>query len=211
MNKIRLPHRYHQSFPKKLFDYLLSFFGLILFSPLIAIIAALIKITSSGSPFFTQKRVGKNGSILTFIKFRTMGKFAERQKGRLLLLNEADGPVFKIRNDPRYTKIGKFLAHTGLDELPQLINVLKGEMSLVGPRPLPVSEARKIPKKYKIRESIKPGITSNWVIKGSHFLSFEEWMKLDEEYVRNASIYEDVRILFNTVTTLLQLMSRKIF
>jgi len=211
MNKIRLPHRYHQSFPKKLFDYLLSFFGLILFSPLIAIIAALIKITSSGSPFFTQKRVGKNGSILTFIKFRTMGKLAERQKGRLLHLNEADGPVFKIRNDPRYTKIGKFLAHTGLDELPQLINVLKGEMSLVGPRPLPVSEARKIPKKYKIRESIKPGITSNWVIKGSHFLSFEEWMKLDEEYVRNASIYEDVRILFNTVTTLLQLMSRKIF
>ena len=211
MNKIRLPHRYHQSFPKKLFDYLLSFFGLILFSPLIATIAALIKITSSGSPFFTQKRVGKNGSILTFIKFRTMGKLAERQKGRLLHLNEADGPVFKIRNDPRYTKIGKFLAHTGLDELPQLINVLKGEMSLVGPRPLPVSEARKIPKKYKIRESIKPGITSNWVIKGSHFLSFEEWMKLDEEYVRNASIYEDVRILFNTVTTLLQLMSRKIF
>jgi lipopolysaccharide/colanic/teichoic acid biosynthesis glycosyltransferase len=156
--------------------------------------------------------MGKNGRIFSFIKFRTMGRLAEHQKGHLLHLNEADGPVFKIRNDPRYTQIGKFLAHAGLDELPQLINVLNGDMSIVGPRPLPISEARKIPKKCRIRESIKPGMTSSWVIKGSHLLSFEEWMKLDKDYVHNASINKDIRIILKTLTTvLLVTIFRKIF
>lgn len=123
---------------------------------------------------------------------------AEAQKRFLEHLNEAKGPVFKIKNDPRYTKFGKILANTGLDELPQLFNVLKGEMSLVGPRPLPLYEANKLSKKEKVRNSIKPGITSSWVVEGAHKLKFKDWMELDQKYVENGSFREDLRILYLT-------------
>jgi lipopolysaccharide/colanic/teichoic acid biosynthesis glycosyltransferase len=125
---------------------------------------------------------------------------AEKKQIKFKNLNEADGPVFKIRNDPRFTKFGEILSRTGLDELPQFINILKGEMSIVGPRPLPVNEAGKLTKKQKIRELVKPGITSSWVIEGSHKLSFKDWMRLDREYVKNASFAVDVSIIWNTVT-----------
>ena len=123
---------------------------------------------------------------------------AERLKWQYRHLNEADGPVFKIRNDPRFTNVGKFLARTGLDELPQFINVLKGEMSLVSPRPLPVDEAKKIPKKYHKRFSILPGITSLWVVRGAHGLSFDEWMRLDIDYVKNGSLFVDLKVIVLT-------------
>ena len=126
---------------------------------------------------------------------------AERLKWRYRHLNEADGSVFKIRNDPRFTKVGKFLAKTGLDELPQFINVLKGDMSLVGPRPLPVNEAKKLTKKQKARTLVRPGITSSWVVEGTHVLSFEKWMQLDREYIRRASIGKDIEILLKTALT----------
>ena len=132
-----------------------------------------------------------------------MIKNAEKLKNKYKRLNQADGPVFKIYDDPRFTKIGKILSKLGLDELPQLINVLKGEMSLVGPRPLPVDEAKKLTKEQKIREMVRPGITSTWVIEGSHRLSFKKWMQLDKEYVENATFLKDLKIIIKTVFMLL--------
>lgn len=202
-----LPDPYHNSIQKRVFDLGLALFAVIFFAPLSLIISVIIKLTSSGPILFTQKRVGKSGKVFRFIKFRTMNESAERQQKRLRHLNEADGPVFKIRDDPRFTRIGKLLARTGLDELPQLINVLKGEMSLVGPRPLPVNEARKLSQSQKIRELIKPGITSTWVIRGTHNLSFREWMRLDKQYALKASLRGDIEILFKTLLIVLRLLS----
>ncbi|OGM61047.1 hypothetical protein A3A75_02695 [Candidatus Woesebacteria bacterium RIFCSPLOWO2_01_FULL_39_10] len=194
---------YHNSFAKNIVDLVFTFLGIILFIPAITIVATLIKLTSKGPILFKQKRVGQNGRIFEILKFRTMRVGAEKQKARFKHLNEADGPVFKIHDDPRYTPFGGFLAHTGLDELPQLINVLNGEMSLVGPRPLPIYEANKLSKVQRIRELVTPGLTSSWVIKGSHSITFREWMKLDREYVENASFAIDLNILSTTIKNVL--------
>ena len=113
-------------------------------------------------------------------------------------LNESDGPVFKIKNDPRFTKIGRLLSNVGLDELPQFINVLRGDMSIVGPRPLPVKEALRLSNFEKVRESARPGITSNWVVNGSHKLSFKKWMNLDRDYVQEADFLLDLNIIYRT-------------
>lgn len=129
---------------------------------------------------------------------------ADKLQVRYQKENEADGPVFKIRNDPRYTKIGKFLSHSALDELPQLINVIKGEMAFVGPRPLPQEEAKQVPKRYGIRFSVLPGMTSSWVVQGSHRLTFTQWMELDCEYVRHNSPYQDSVILIQTASLVLR-------
>ena len=123
---------------------------------------------------------------------------SERMLLKYKNINEADGPVFKIKNDPRFTKIGRLLSHTGLDELPQFINVLKGNMSMVGPRPLPTFEYEKLNKKQKIRNLIKPGITSLWVINGTHNLSFSKWMYLDKIYIEEANLLLDIKILIKT-------------
>lgn len=128
---------------------------------------------------------------------------AERLQERYFHLNEADGPVFKIRNDPRFVGTGRLLARTGLDETPQLINVIRGEMSLVGPRPLPIKEAKKLTQTQKVRELIKPGITSSWVVEGSHSLKFKKWMQLDKEYVLKAHFLKDLAILFKTTTIII--------
>lgn len=144
-------------------------------------------------------------------KFRTMVVGAENKKKKLMPYNEADGPVFKITNDPRYTKLGKALAHTGLDELPQLVNVISGQMSLVGPRPLPIDEAKKVPDKYKERFSVLPGITSSWIVKGSHKMAFDDWMKLDLDYIDNWSIAMDIRVLLMTLHLMLKWICQGIF
>lgn len=202
------PHPYHHSWQKRLFDTLLSSLGLIVLSPLLVIISILIKFTSKGPVFFKQKRVGRNGKAFQMIKFRIMKKGAERQQKRYRHLNEAYGPVFKIRNDPRFTKFGKLLAKTGLDEAPQLLNVIKGEMSLVGPRPLPISEVRKLTSLQNKRHLIKPGMTSSWVVKGSHSLKFEKWMQLDRQYVSSASLPGDITILVKTLIIVPKLFLR---
>lgn len=149
--------------------------------------------------FFTQIRVGKNNKGFKLYKFRTMKINSHNERNKYLKLNEADGPVFKIKNDPRFTKFGKILSRTGLDELPQVLNVIRGEMSFVGSRPLPQYEFNKLTKKQKIRNSIKPGITSLWVIYGSHNLSFDEWMKLDKKYIEEANLFMDMKIILKTM------------
>ena len=128
-----------------------------------------------------------------------MVKNAEDLKTKYLSLNQASGPVFKIRDDPRYTKLGKFLSHTGLDELPQLVNILKGNMSLVGPRPLPISEEIRITDQYQtIRRSVKPGFTSSWLLNGSHKISFTKWMELDIEDIQKSELIYDLTVLMKT-------------
>lgn len=199
---------FYQKFGKRTFDLFFSLLVLTLSWPVFLLIALLIKISSPGPVFFRQKRVGKNGKVFTLFKFRTMVKGAEQLKEKYLRLNEANGPVFKIRNDPRFINdIGKFLARTGLDELPNIFNVLKGNLSWVGPRPLPVDETKKIdPKIRKVRESVLPGITSSWVISGAHDLSFSQWMKLDLRYAKNPNFLEDLKILVKTFFMCLKLI-----
>lgn len=182
-----------------------ALFLLISSLPLLFLAWVAIKIEDGGPFFFKQKRTGKDKKPFTVYKIRTMIEGAEKLKGKYLDLNEADEPVFKIYNDPRYTKVGKFIAHTGLDELPQLINIIKGEMAFVGPRPLPVGEAAKVPNKYEKRFSILPGITSLWVIKGSHQLSFDAWMRFDLEYIKERkSFLLDIKIVFLTLLLILR-------
>jgi len=180
-------------------DIVVSIVILVITAPISLFISLIIKLTSDGSVLFFQKRSGKNGKVFKIIKFRTMISGADKFQKKYKDLNESDGPVFKIRNDPRFTTFGKILSNTGLDELPQFINVLKGDMSIVGPRPLPVEEAGKLSITQKIRESINPGITSNWVVQGSHKMKFNEWMKLECEYVRSASFFSDISIMLQTV------------
>lgn len=153
--------------------------------------------------FFIQERVGLNGRILRMYKFRTMYPGAENDQKRFRHLNEADGPVFKIRDDPRFTKIGKWLAKSGLDELPQIINVLKGEMALIGPRPLPPNEEKQIPRKWRLkRRSVKPGLISSWVIEGGHKLSFQKWMQLDIKDIENKNTLYNLVIVIRILIML---------
>lgn len=200
----------YQKFGKRGIDISFSSLGLIFLWPVFLIIAILIKFDSPGPVIFKQKRVGKDRKIFTFYKFRNMVKNAEKLKKKYLHLNEANGPVFKIRNDPRYTQVGKFLSHTGLDELPQLINIFKGEMSLVGPRPLPLDEEAKIPKKWQIeRRKAKPGIACSWLLKGAHNLTFERWMRLDIQDIKKSSLGYDLGIFLRVVTLGLRLIKEE--
>lgn len=192
----------------RFFERLTALVFLIILSPVFLIIAFLIKITSKGPVFFYQKRAGLNKKPFTIYKFRTMIEKAENLKKKYQHLNQADGPVFKIANDPRYTKIGKVLGHSGLDELPQLINILKGEMAFIGPRPLPVKEAAKVPKKYEKRFSVLPGISSLWVAEGTDHSDFDNWMKLDLEYVKRKSLWYDFSIILRTIFLIVKLVFR---
>ncbi len=170
------------------------------------LVAALwIKLTSPGPIFFKQQRSGLNGQPFTMYKFRTMVTNAEQRKHELAALNEMDGPVFKITNDPRITPVGKWLRKSSIDELPQLVNVLRGEMSLVGPRPLPVDEVQKFDDfAHRRRLSVKPGITCLWQVSGRNDVSdFKDWVRLDLEYIDNWSIWLDLKILCRTIPVVL--------
>lgn len=195
---------------KRAFDIVLAFFLLILTSPLIVMISLVILIVEGWPIFFVQDRVGKGSKNFRLLKFRTMYVGAEFDQRNYLSLNEAHGPVFKIKNDPRFVGIGKWLSRTGLDELPQLINVLRGEMSLVGPRPLPTYEHTRITQSYSWRTKIKPGIFSSWITKGAHALSFSDWMKLDKQYMEDASLNLDIKIIISTVMQAVGLFEAKL-
>ena len=182
----------------------------LLFLPLLVVFYFFVKLTSNGPFIFKQRRMGKNKRIFTMYKVRTMVQNAERLKRRYIKLNEVDGPVFKIKDDPRFTGFGKILSYTGLDELPQLINIIKGEMAFVGPRPLPVDEAKKVPQKYQKRFNVLPGVTSPWVLKGQHNLDFKKWMELDVEYTDERSKMYDLRISLATIILIIKLIFRKL-
>jgi lipopolysaccharide/colanic/teichoic acid biosynthesis glycosyltransferase len=178
--------------------------------PIQIVIALCILVTSGWPVFYSQNRVGKGGKIFKLFKFRTMIVGAEKLQVKYRAMNEADGPVFKIRNDPRFTRFGKFLSRTGLDELPQLFNVLKGEMALIGPRPLPVSEASKLTSWQKERHSILPGIISPWVLDGYHANSFDSWMKNDISYSKKKNIFFDSILFIRTIAFMCTLLWREV-
>lgn len=183
---------------KRLVDIVASLTGLIILSPLLLVVALVIKTTSHGPVFFTQDRVGMNQRRFRLYKFRSMVVDAEAQKAKLAHLNELNGPAFKIANDPRITRIGRFLRKTSIDELPQLINVLQGEMSLVGPRPPLPDEVKKYEWLYRRRLSVKPGITCFWQVSGRSNTTFEQWMEMDHDYIDNWSLWLDLKILLKT-------------
>ncbi len=192
-----------QLFLKRLMDIVVSLIALSLFSPLMLIVAILLKVTSKGPIFFKQTRAGLKGRKFTLYKFRSMVVDAEARKNELLTQNEMDGPVFKIKSDPRITPIGYFLRKTSIDELPQFINVLKGDMSIVGPRPPLPSEVENYQIWQRRRLSLKPGITCIWQVSGRNKIGFDEWMKMDLDYIDRWSLLLDVRIFFKTFIVVL--------
>lgn len=187
---------------KSLIDFSVSTFVLIILSPVMLLIAFLIKL-DGGPVFFLQKRMGLNGRQFSCLKFRTMVVNAESIKESLMSQNEQEGPVFKIKNDPRVTNIGRFLRKTSLDELPQFINVLKGDMAIVGPRPPIPSEVKQYKRWQTRRLSMKPGITCIWQVSGRNNIPFEQWMKLDMQYIDTWSLKLDFIILLKTVKVVL--------
>jgi exopolysaccharide biosynthesis polyprenyl glycosylphosphotransferase len=193
------------SMAKRVLDLVISFALLLALAPLCALAALIIKLTSEGSVFFKQERIGLNKRRFHVLKFRTMVPNAERLQSGLEVLNEVDGPAFKIKNDPRITPIGRFLRRTSIDELPQLLNVLRGDMSLVGPRPLPVRDYEGFDKDWQRRRfSIRPGITCLWQVNGRSSIPFEQWMRLDLQYLDEWSFWLDIKILARTVPAVLK-------
>jgi exopolysaccharide biosynthesis polyprenyl glycosylphosphotransferase len=184
---------------KAIADRLAATAGTLVLMPLLLALALLVKLTSRGPALFVQQRGGLQGRPFPMLKFRTMRVGAEAERAQLLALNEMDGPVFKLRDDPRVTRVGRVLRRTSLDELPQLINVVAGHMSLVGPRPLPLVETQALTGGRRRRLSMKPGITGLWQVSGRNQLGFEDWMALDLEYVDGWSLGLDVAILLRTL------------
>jgi exopolysaccharide biosynthesis polyprenyl glycosylphosphotransferase len=186
---------------KQMFDYVAAAVLLVLCSPLLFVLMLAIKFTSPGPIFFRQRRAGLNGRAFQLVKFRSMAVGAEKLQSELATRNEMTGPVFKVKNDPRVTPMGRFLRRHSLDELPQLWNVLRGEMSLVGPRPLPVSEVKNFSDDaHRRRLSVRPGLTCLWQIRGRSDISdFEEWVRLDLAYIDQWSLWLDAKILMATL------------
>jgi exopolysaccharide biosynthesis polyprenyl glycosylphosphotransferase len=194
---------FYETFLKRLLDVALACFGLIALLPVWLAIVIAIRRDSSGPAIFVQERVGQHGRRFRFYKFRSMYVDAEERLDEVLTHNEIDGPVFKIRNDPRVTGVGAFLRRTSLDELPQLVNVLRGDMSLVGPRPPLPREVEQYRPSDAVRLTVKPGLTCLWQISGRSNVSFEQWMEYDRQYVRNLSLWLDLSILIRTVGAVL--------
>ena len=185
---------------KRLLDLVGAAALLLVLAPLLILVAVLIRLDSRGPSLFRQERVGLNKRRFPLLKFRTMVDGADRQQQSIESLNEASGPVFKIKSDPRITRLGRFLRRYSIDELPQLINVLKGDMSLVGPRPLPVRDVMKINAHWhKRRFSVKPGITCLWQVNGRSDVSFDHWVDLDLKYIDNWCLQLDLKILLKTI------------
>jgi len=189
---------------KEMLDRISALFGIIAITPLLAITSLIIKLDSPGPVLFKQPRTGKNGRPFLLWKFRTMTVDAEKRKEELQSLNEMSGPVFKIKNDPRVTRVGRFLRKYSIDELPQLFNILMGEMSLVGPRPPLPSEVEKFEPWQRRKLSVKPGLTCLWQTNGRNNVDFDEWMKLDLKYIDNWSLWEDAKIIVRTIPTVLK-------
>ena len=187
-------------FIKRIFDIVASSIGIIFLIPITLIVGLAIKIEDGGPIFFCQERVTKNGKLFKLIKFRSMVINAEALRDSLEKDNEMDGPVFKIKNDKRITKVGHFIRKTSIDELPQLFNIFLGDMSVVGPRPALPREVAQYDDKAKRRLEVKAGLTCIWQVqKNRNSITFDEWMAMDSEYVDNQSILLDLKLIFKTV------------
>ena len=189
-------------FLKRIIDIVGAISGIILLLPLLLLVAILIKLESQGPVFFGQNRVGKNGKLFKMYKFRSMVVNAEDLLHKLNDKNEMSGPMFKMKNDPRITKVGKFIRKTSIDELPQLINVLKGEMSLVGPRPNLPREVIQFTEYQKQKLVVKPGITCYWQVMGRNNIDFERWVELDIKYIKESNLFLDMKLILKTFTVL---------
>ena len=200
---VNYKHKPVYDFFKRAFDIFASLLGIIVLSPLLLIVALIVKCQDGGSVFFIQKRVGRDGKKFKMVKFRSMVPNADVKIVNLLEQNEDDGPRFKIKDDPRITKFGKFMRKTSIDELPQLFNVLTGSMSLVGPRPALPREVTQYDYKETARLLVKPGITCIWQVSGRSNTSFEEQIEMDKEYVENRSLWLDFKILLKTIPAVL--------
>jgi lipopolysaccharide/colanic/teichoic acid biosynthesis glycosyltransferase len=189
---------------KRVADVVGALGGLAVLSPILLSVAILVKLTSPGPILFRQNRVGTDEKVFSFYKFRSMYEDAGRRQEELEQQNEADGVVFKMRDDPRVTPVGRFLRRWSIDELPQLVNVLKGQMSLVGPRPLPVRDFQLMEEVHKRRLGAVPGMTGYWQISGRSDLSFEEMVRLDLYYIENWSLSFDLKIILRTLGAVLR-------
>jgi lipopolysaccharide/colanic/teichoic acid biosynthesis glycosyltransferase len=192
------PRGFYQRAGKRLFDVCVSAIAIAILSPVFLLIALAIKLDSRGPVFYRSTRLGQRARPFTFLKFRSMMADAELRKKDLEHLNEMDGPVFKIHDDPRVTRVGRWLRRTSLDELPQLLHVLRGEMSLVGPRPPIPEEVEQYEPWQRRRLSVVPGITCLWQVSGRNRIGFEQWMRLDAEYIDSLSFKTDLKILART-------------
>ena len=190
-------------FLKRLIDIIGSLIGIIILSPIFIIVAIAIKVEDpKGSILFGQERNGKYPKTFKMYKFRSMVHNAEELLEKLKAQNEMTGPAFKMKNDPRITKVGKFIRKTSIDELPQLLNILKGDMTLVGPRPSLPREVEKFESWMLKRLEVKPGLTCYWQVSGRNNIDFYEWMKLDLKYVNDMGFWLDIKLIFKTVTVL---------
>lgn len=191
-------------FIKRAIDIICSLLAIIVLSPIMIITALSIVIESPGNPIFSQERVGKDGKIFKMYKFRSMCLDAEKKLKKLQKKNEADGPVFKIKDDPRVTRVGHFIRKYSIDELMQLFNILKGDMTIIGPRPALPNEVAEYDDFAKLRLKVKPGLSCYWQISGRSNISFDEWMQLDVKYINEMSLLTDIKILFLTIPAILK-------
>ena len=206
MNQVQTPQtvakpnrKWGYRFVKRTMDIVAGFLGLILLSPVFLVLAILIYAEDKGKVIFAQERNGLDNRIFKMYKFRSMIANAPKMREELGKFNELDGPAFKMKDDPRITKIGAFIRKTSLDELPQLFNVLKGDMSLVGPRPLPTYETAECNEYQLQRLLVKPGLTCYWQVSGRNDIAFDEWIEMDLRYINEASVWTDIKLLFMTV------------
>lgn len=197
--------RWHSAARRRTVDIVLAGCGLIVLSPLFLVIAVLVRLDSRGPAIFRQTRIGKGGRPFTFFKFRSMRVGADTAKPMLLALNEADYPLFKIRNDPRVTRFGRFIRRTSLDELPQLWSVLRGDMALIGPRPHLPDEVAHYTERQRRRLQVTPGITCLWQVSRRVSEDFNQWIEMDLEYIRLQSWQTDLAILWKTVLCMFNL------
>ena len=183
---------------KRFFDVILSILAMVVLSPVFLITAIAIKHEDGGPVVFAQDRSGLNGTAFKMYKFRSMVKNAPELHGSLLDKNELDGPAFKLKNDPRITRVGRFIRKSSIDELPQLINIIKGDMSIVGPRPLPVYETEQCNEYQNQRLFMKPGLTCYWQVMGRNDIGFDEWVELDLKYIKRAGFFTDLGLIIMT-------------
>ncbi|MCD8189802.1 MAG: sugar transferase [Clostridiales bacterium] len=199
-------HRYYERV-KRFFDIVCSLAALaVLAIPMLLLCVVIFLDDPHGSPIFSQTRIGKDGRPFRFYKFRSMYTDSEARLGELLAQNEMDGPVFKMKNDPRITRVGRFIRRCSIDELPQLFNILRGDMSVVGPRPALPREVEQYTERQQVRLCVLPGLTCLWQVQDDrNSLSFEEWMELDLEYIRKRSLWLDLRLIFRTVRAIVRM------